>query len=127
MTNKPIKVPGPDHPITVEPHPDRVTATVAGRTIADSTATLALKEAGYPAVYYFPRSDVDLTSLEPTDHASYCPYKGDAGYFSIRTADGLLDNAVWTYQQPYDAVGEIKEYVAFYADRVEVASDPTSR
>lgn len=120
MTDKLIKVPGPDHSITVVPTSERVTATVAGRTVADSTATLALSEAGHPVVYYFPRSDVDMDTLVRTDHETYCPYKGDASYFSISTADGLLDNAVWTYEQPHDAVSEIADYVAFYADRVAV-------
>jgi len=122
MNDKPIKVPGPDHPITVTPSAERVTATVAGRTIADSTATLALSEASYPVVYYFPRADVDMSALERTDHETYCPYKGDASYFSIRTADGLLENAVWTYEQPHDALSEIAEYLAFYADRVDVTA-----
>lgn len=124
MSEKPIKVPGPDHPITVEPAADRVTATVAGRTIADSTSTLALAEAGYPVVYYFPRADVDMSALERTDHQTYCPYKGDASYFSIRTADGLLENAVWTYEQPREAVSEIEDHVAFYTDRVDVTATP---
>ncbi|GGL56299.1 hypothetical protein GCM10011575_13430 [Microlunatus endophyticus] len=124
MSQKPIKVPGPDHPITVTPSPDHVTAIVAGRTIAESTSTLALAEASYPVVHYFPRADVDMTALERTDHKTYCPYKGDASYFSIRTADGLLENAVWTYEQPHDALAEIDEYVAFYTDRVDVVSTP---
>lgn len=122
MTDKPIKVPGPDHPITVVPTSERVTATVAGRKIADSTRALALSEAEYPVVYYFPRTDVDMESLQRTDHASYCPYKGDASYFSISTTDGLLENSVWTYEQPYDSVSEIADYVAFYADRVTVTA-----
>lgn len=126
MTDKPIKVPGPDHPITVEPTSDRITATVAGLTVADSRSTLALSEAGHPVVYYFPRGDVDMSLLQATDHASYCPYKGDASYFSIHTQDGRLENAVWTYEQPYDAVAEIKGYVAFYADRVDVGSVPAA-
>ena len=128
MSDKPIKVPGPDHPITVTPYADRVVATVNGRTIADSTATLALQEANYPVVHYFPRSDVDLTALEPTDHATYCPYKGDASYFTIRLGDVVLPNAVWSYEHPYAPVAEIGEYVAFYPDRVEVtagARDPS--
>lgn len=120
MTAKPIKVPGPDHPITVKPVEQRVTASVGGRRIADSTATFALSEAGYPVVYYFPRSDVDMTSLERTDHESYCPYKGDAAYYSIRTDAGVLDNAVWTYEKPHEAVAQIADHVAFYTDRVEV-------
>lgn len=126
MTDKPIKTPGPDHPITVEPVPERVTAIVGGQTIADSTSTLALSEAGYPVVYYFPRSDVDMSSLERTDHRSYCPYKGDASYFTIHTPDGRLDNAVWSYEQPHGAVSQISEYVAFYTDRVNVVPSPAA-
>jgi len=124
MSDKPVKIPGPDHPITVEPSALRVTATVAGRTIADSTSTLELNEAGYPTVHYFPRADVEMGLLEPTDHATYCPYKGDAAYFSITTDDGAVDNAVWTYEHPYDAVADIKDHVAFYPDRVEVTAQP---
>jgi len=120
MSNKRIKLPGPDHPITVERAGNHVTATVDGRTIAESTGTLRLQEARYPAVQYFPRADVDMSLLERTEHATYCPYKGDASYFSIRTDDGLLDNAVWTYETPHPALAEIQEYVAFYPDRVEI-------
>lgn len=120
MSEKPIKVPGPDHPITVTPYAGRVIASVAGRTIADSTATLSLQEADYPAVHYFPRADVDLSTLERTDQATYCPYKGEASYFSIVAGDASLPNSVWTYEHPYAPVAEIEEYVAFYPDRVEV-------
>lgn len=123
MTSKPILTPGPAHPITVTPGTTRVTASVAGRTIADSTATLDLREADYPVVHYFPRADVDMTLLEPTEHTTYCPYKGDAGYFSVRTDAGTLDNAVWTYEAPHAPVAEIAGYVAFYPDRVEVRED----
>jgi uncharacterized protein (DUF427 family) len=120
MSAKPTRTPGPDHPITVTPNSARLLATAAGRTIADSTATLTLQEASYPPVHYFPRADVDMSLLEPTAHATYCPYKGDAGYFSVRAGEVVLENAVWTYERPYPAVAEIEEYVAFYPDRVEV-------
>lgn len=120
MSEKQILVPGPDHPITVEPTTTHLTATIAGRTLADSTATLTLREASYPGVHYFPRADVDMSLLERTDHATYCPYKGECSYFSIRTDEGVVENAVWTYEHPYPSVAEIGEYVAFYPDRVEV-------
>ncbi|WGL50744.1 DUF427 domain-containing protein [Nocardioides sp. BP30] len=120
MSDKPIKTPGPDHPITIEHDGARVTAAVGGRTIADSSATLTLQEADYPAVRYFPRADVDMAVLARTDHATYCPFKGDASYFSVRTDDGVLDNAVWTYEEPHPAMTEIKEYLAFYPDRIQV-------
>ncbi|MGH6989745.1 MAG: DUF427 domain-containing protein [Stellaceae bacterium] len=116
---KPVKIPGPDHPITIAPTKGRVTVKVAGRVVADSAAALTLREADYPPMQYIPRGDVDMTLLEKTSHASYCPYKGDASYFSIPAGGSKSENAVWTYNAPYDAVAEIKEYVSFYPSRVD--------
>ncbi|HTU70086.1 MAG TPA: DUF427 domain-containing protein [Candidatus Baltobacteraceae bacterium] len=116
---KTMKIPNADHPITIEPSKSRVRVIVAGRTVADTRAALTLRESDYPPVQYVPRGDVDMSLLERTDNASYCPYKGDAAYFSIRTGGERAVNAVWTYEEPYDAVGQIKEYLAFYPDRVD--------
>ena len=116
---KSIKIPGPDHPITLEPNPTRITVTVAGRIIADTREALTLREAAYPAVQYIPLKDVDVSLLERTDHATYCPYKGDCGYYSIPLGGARSINAVWTYTAPYAAVAAIKDYVAFYPDRVD--------
>lgn len=93
--------------------------TVAGRVIADSRDALTLREAAYPAVQYIPRKDVDMAQLERTAHASYCPYKGDAAYYSIPAGGERSANAIWTYEQPYAAVAAIKDHVAFYPDRVD--------
>jgi uncharacterized protein (DUF427 family) len=114
-----MKVPGPDHPIKIEPNPKRVVVSFAGEQIASSTRALALREASYPAVQYIPREDVDMSKLSRTEHTSHCPYKGDAAYYSIRAGGRDATNAVWTYEAPYDAVGSIKSYVAFYPDRVD--------
>ncbi|HEY0617053.1 MAG TPA: DUF427 domain-containing protein [Kribbella sp.] len=119
MSDKPVKIPGPDHPITVEKNPDRVVVKVAGQVIADTREALSLQEASYPAVQYIPRKDVDLTQLERTDNESYCPYKGDAAYYSIIPGGEKTVNAVWTYEQPYAAVSDIRDHVAFYPDRVD--------
>jgi uncharacterized protein (DUF427 family) len=119
MAEKPVKVPGPDHPITVEKNPDRVVVTVAGKVIADTRDALSLQEASYPAVQYIPPTDVDFSQLERTEHETYCPYKGDASYYSIIPAGERGANAVWTYEQPYAAVSDIREHVAFYPDRVD--------
>lgn len=119
--SKPRLLPGPDHPITVEPSSDHVVVSVAGQTVADTRSALSLHEANYPAVYYVPLNDVDRNLLERTDHATYCPYKGDASYYSIPAAGEPGVNAVWSYEQPYDAVAPIKDYVAFYPDRVEIS------
>lgn len=116
---RPMKIPGPDHPITVERTGKRVVVKVGGRTVADTRDALTLKEANYPAVQYIPRKDVDMTLLARTDHATYCPYKGDCSYYSITSAGERGINAVWTYEHPYDAVAQIKEHLAFYPERVD--------
>lgn len=96
MTDKTIKIPGPDHPITIEPNANRVVVTVAGKVIASSTDALTLREASYPEVQYIPRKDVDMDALARTDHATYCPFKGDASYFSIVAGGERSVNAIWT-------------------------------
>lgn len=116
---KTIKIPGPDHPITIEPSKGRVRVTVAGHVVADSRKALTLRESTYPAVHYIPREDVEMGLLEATDHATYCPYKGECSYFSIPVGGARAINAVWTYEAPYEAVAEIKDHVAFYPDRVD--------
>jgi uncharacterized protein (DUF427 family) len=119
MTTKQIKQPGPDHPITIEANPARVVVSVAGRVVADTQDALTLREANYRPVQYIPLSDVDSSLLEPTDHATYCPYKGDCSYYSIPIGGEKSANAVWTYEAPFAAVAEIKDRVAFYPERVD--------
>jgi uncharacterized protein (DUF427 family) len=116
---KPIKIPGPDHPIAIERNPARVVVTVAGRIVADTREALTLSEAHYSAVQYIPRKDVDMTLLAPSDRTTYCPYKGDASYFSIPLGGERAADAVWSYEAPYAAVAVIKDHLAFYPDRVD--------
>ena len=122
-TLKPIKEPGPDHPISIERNPNRVLISVAGRVIVDTREALTLREASYPAVQYIPRKYVDMTLLERTNHATYCPYKGDCAYFSIPSGGERSTNAVWTYEEPYAAVARIKDHLAFYPDRVDAIEE----
>ncbi|HEX9349229.1 MAG TPA: DUF427 domain-containing protein [Gemmatimonadales bacterium] len=121
--SRPVKIPGPDHPITVTPARGRVTVIAAGRTIADTRAALILKEAAYPPVYYIPRKDVDMARLQRTTHQTYCPYKGECNYYSIPLGGERSVNAVWTYEAPYAAVAEIKDHLAFYPDRVDAIEE----
>jgi uncharacterized protein (DUF427 family) len=114
-----MKVPGPDHPITIEENATRVRVLFSGKVVADTTRALALREASYPAVYYIPRTDADMGLLKATSHSTHCPYKGDASYFTINADGRNADNAVWSYEQPFPAVAEIKEYLAFYPNRVD--------
>jgi uncharacterized protein (DUF427 family) len=129
MKQKQIKNPGPDHPISIQHNLARVVVSVAGDVIADTRNALTLREADYPAVQYIPREDVDLTQLKRTDHATYCPYKGDCSYYSIPAGGKKSVNAVWTYEDPYPAVAQIKGYVAFYPDKVDEIAEqlPASR
>ncbi|AJG22000.1 DUF427 domain-containing protein [Cupriavidus basilensis] len=119
MTSKPIKIPGPDHPIVIEANPARVVVRLGGAVIADTRSALTLREAAYPAVQYIPRKDVDMSLLARTDHATYCPYKGECAYYSIPAGGERSVNAVWTYEAPYAAVEAIKDHVAFYPNRVD--------
>jgi uncharacterized protein (DUF427 family) len=123
MADRQIKQPGPEHPITIEPHPGRVVVSVAGRVIADTRDALTLREASYPPVQYIPLGDVETSLLERTDNASYCPYKGDAGYYSVPVGGERSVNAVWTYEAPFTAVAEIEGHVAFYPDRVDAIDE----
>lgn len=116
MSDRAIRVPGPGHPIVIDPASGRITIRAAGKVIADTRRALVLREASYPPVFYVPRDDADMMLLERSDHASWCPYKGEASYYSVR---GGAANAVWTYETPHDAVAAIRGHLAFYPDRVE--------
>ena len=122
MADKVVKIPVPDHPISIEANPSHVVVKVGSRIIADTRNALTLREASYPAVQYIPRRDVDMAALVRSEHATYCPYKGDASYYSIPAGGDRSKNAVWTYETPFEAMAQIKDYVAFYADRVDEIS-----
>ncbi|MGN6779385.1 DUF427 domain-containing protein [Rhizobium sp.] len=119
MSERPIKIPGPDHPITIEDKRAHVIVSVAGKVVADTHEALSLKEASYPAAIYIPRKDVDMSLLERTSHETYCPYKGECSYYSIPAGGERSVNAIWTYENPYASVSRIKDYMAFYPDRVD--------
>ena len=123
MKEKQMKVPDSDHPISIERNPARVVVSVGGHVIADTRNALTLREADYSPVQYIPREHVDFTQLEKTDHATYCPYKGDCAYLSIPSGGKQAINAVWTYEAPYDAVAAIKNHLAFYPDRVDAIEE----
>jgi uncharacterized protein (DUF427 family) len=114
-----MKVPGPDHPITLTENLSRIVVKTGGKVIADTRAAVTLREANYPPVYYIPLDDVALSQLVRTDHKTHCPYKGDASYYSIPAGGDRAKNAVWSYENPYPAVIQIKDHVAFYPDRVD--------
>jgi uncharacterized protein (DUF427 family) len=121
MTERPVRQPSAEHPITVVPTSGHVVVRIAGETVADTHKAVTLQESTYPAVQYIPLDDVDQKLLSRTDTTTYCPYKGDAGYFRVTTTAGTtVDDAIWTYEQPYPAVAAIAGHVAFYPDKAEV-------
>lgn len=119
MSSRPILQPGPDHPITIEPADTRVVVSLAGRVIADTENAVILREADYPPVVYVPLKDVEVSLLQESDHSSYCPYKGECSYYSVPIGGEASVNAVWRYKEPYEAVAQIRDRVAFYPDRVD--------
>ena len=121
MTEKQVLIPGPDHPITVTPTDATVTVRLGGRTIAKTERALVLQEASYPPVFYLPLDAVEADALRPSSHETYCPFKGDASYYTIALPDRELVDAVWTYETPYPAVDVIAGHVAFYPNQVQLS------
>jgi len=115
-----MKIPGPEHPISIERLGKRVVVKAGGRVVADTRAALSMREASYPPVLYIPRGDADMALLTRSAHSTHCPYKGDASYFDLPAVGGRSANAVWSYEQPFAAVAAIKDHLAFYPDRVEI-------
>jgi uncharacterized protein (DUF427 family) len=121
---KPRLTPGPSHPITITPATDRVVVRLGGEVVADTRAALRLQEASYAPVHYVPLADVDREALRASDHATYCPFKGDASYFSVEAGGARAADALWTYEEPYEAVAPIAGHVAFYPDKVDISIEP---
>lgn len=117
-----MKIPGPNHPISIEANPSRVVVKAGGKVIADTQDALTLREASYPPVQYIPSRDVVMAELKRSEHTTYCPFKGDASYYSIPAGGDRSVNAVWTYEAPFEAVAQIEEHLAFYPDRVDEIS-----
>ncbi|MGB3481743.1 MAG: DUF427 domain-containing protein [Mycobacterium sp.] len=120
MGQRKVLQPSADHPITVEPTAGRVTVRINGEVVADTRAALTLQESNYPAVQYIPATDVVQHALTCTTTTTYCPYKGDATYYSVTSGETTVDDALWTYERPYPAVAAIAGHVAFYPDKAQV-------
>ena len=119
MTDRPIRILGPDHPIAISPEPSRVVVTVGGQVVADTRRALSLKESSYPAALYVPRDDANMDLLTRSTLTTYCPYKGECSYYSIPAGGDRSRDAVWSYEHPYDSVAAIRDHLAFYPDRVD--------
>jgi uncharacterized protein (DUF427 family) len=119
-----VKIPDATHPITIRPTNGKVTVRVGGAVVAETDSALSLAEASYPVAQYIPLADVDQSLLERTTTQTYCPYKGDASYYTVKAPDGSIEtDVIWTYEHPYHSVAEIAGHVAFYPDRAEITVD----
>ena len=120
------KKPGPDHPITLERSPCHVVVRSDSAVIAESHRALEMREASYPTVLYVPFDDVDQRHIRPSEHHTWCPYKGEASYYDVLDSGRSdLTAAVWYYDEPFSAVAEIQGHVAFYPDRVTITATPS--
>jgi uncharacterized protein (DUF427 family) len=120
MTERTVLQPTAEHPITVKPTGKHVTVRVNGEVVAETDAALTLQESTYPAVQYVPMADVIGSALHRSDTTTYCPFKGDANYYHVTAGGDTVEDVIWTYEQPYPAVGDIAGHVAFYADKADV-------
>ena len=125
MTSRPVLEPTTEHPITINPTGRRVVVRVNGEVVADTNDALELHESTYPAVQYVPFDDVVRDRLTRTDTSTYCPYKGEAAYYSVTTSAGdTVEDVIWFYEQPYPAVAAIAGHLAFYPDKAEITVEP---
>ena len=116
-----MKIPDDKHPIRIKPHDGTVRVSLHGEKVAQTDEALDLFESDYPPVTYIPREAVEQSLLVPSNHTTRCPYKGEASYFSLETRNQRVANAAWTYAEPNAAVDEIRGYLAFYPDKVEIS------
>jgi uncharacterized protein (DUF427 family) len=116
-----MKLPGADHPIAIEPFRGHVTVRFGDTLVADTESALELKEANYPPVLYIPRRDAKLAHYERSAHRTHCPYKGDASYFTLVDGPHRAENAVWSYEDPFPAMKQIANHIAFYRDKVTIS------
>jgi uncharacterized protein (DUF427 family) len=120
MSERVAVQPTAEHPITVTPTGRHVVVRVNGEVVAETDAALTLQESTYPAVQYLPLGDVSSSALTRSDTTTYCPYKGEASYYHLIAGGSTVDDAIWTYEQPYPAVAQIAGHVAFYASKADV-------
>lgn len=113
----------PDYRVDTEPNPQRIRARIGETLIADSEHTLIVRETNLEPVVYFPRADVELELAEKTDHQSFCPFKGEASYWSFRSDGSVEENVAWSYEDPFDEVAPLGGYIAFYPGRVEISNE----
>src|SRR3954464_5043314 len=110
---------GPKHRLFFEPHPRRIRAHFAGRAVLDTVRGQLLHESNLLPVLYVPIEDLDRSLLEPTDHHTHCPFKGDASYWTLRVGDDAFEKAAWSYPEPIEGAPDLRGFVSFYWDALD--------
>ena len=113
----------PDYRVDLKPSRERLRIRFEGQLLAESTSTLLVNETKHVPVVYFPREDIHFEHLERTAHSTFCPFKGEASYWTLRANGRVEENAVWSYEAPFGEVAELKDYLAFYPDHIELEGD----
>ncbi len=111
----------PDYRGDVETNPDAVRALLGSTVIAESSRTLLVRETNLEPMIYFPRADVRLQFAERTGHHTFCPFKGEASYWTFRCTGAPEENVAWSYEDPFHQVAKLANFIAFYQDRVELS------
>lgn len=113
----------PQYSVDIEAKDVRLRVLAGATVIADTTRAVAVTETKHQPVWYLPLADVDASIITATETSTFCPFKGHASYWTIATADGDLDDAMWSYREPFDECLPLTDYVAFYTDRVDLEID----
>lgn len=108
-----------DH-ITIAPAEGEWVIRAGGAVLAETGNALELTENGHNPVIYFPRADVAMAFLEPSDTRSTCPHRGEARYYSIIAKSGAIKDAAWSYEDPKPGVEAIAGHLAFYPGKVAI-------
>lgn len=109
-----------DHSITIDLSDVHVRVFANDEMVAQSLHALRVLETGHDPVLYLPPEDVRMEIFQQTSHSTHCPYKGDASFWTITIGGGQIVNAAWSYEYPIEQAAQLKEYIAFYADKVDV-------
>jgi uncharacterized protein (DUF427 family) len=119
MASSPGHKTWPHHRVIEERLEKRVVITFAGEKIANSTSAIKLIEDNCPPRYYVPREDVNMDVLERSRNTTECPFKGTARYYSIKIGNHRADDAVLSYEDPYDEHRDLKGRLAFYDEKAD--------
>lgn len=126
------RIEGPAHKLLMQEFPRRIRATFGGQTVVDTTGAVLLHETGLPPQVYVPVQDIRADLIQPTEHHTYCPFKGTASYWTVTAAQQgrqsqVAENAIWSYPEPNAEASWLQGYAGFYWDAMDEWYDEDER